>query len=279
MPIEEDSFTPAWNLLLSRYDNERLLITSQLEKLLNTTKIAVRSAKELNNLITSATEAYNALQALGCPVDQWDQVLVYSLSQRLDPTTREAWENDIGASPSFPNYTTFKDFVIGRARALESIEMDSPASTGTKTRTNTKSTSPSQQSAHGTSSKKVYTAKPTAGTSQNSAGSSTDMKKYPCSMCSNEHYVVGCPQFRQLTPEKRRELVVSKHLCFNCLGNHSVRACQSSKRCQLCNEKHHTMIHLNATSPPNNATKNASPQPSQVSSSKQYPAQRTETEE
>ncbi|XP_015125559.1 uncharacterized protein LOC107047313 [Diachasma alloeum] len=54
LPVTQDSFMPAWNTLLSRYDNERLLISTQLEKLFSAPKVVNRSAREFNVLLNSS---------------------------------------------------------------------------------------------------------------------------------------------------------------------------------------------------------------------------------
>ncbi|KAJ3617856.1 hypothetical protein MTP99_006945 [Tenebrio molitor] len=91
-----DSFKTAWDLLTKRYENKRLLITAQLYKLFSPKRIENRSAKELNDLLNRTSEAVNALRALDSPVDQWDQLLVHLLVQKLDIRTREDWEFSLG---------------------------------------------------------------------------------------------------------------------------------------------------------------------------------------
>ncbi|XP_076660100.1 uncharacterized protein LOC143363387 [Halictus rubicundus] len=59
----------------------------------------------------------------------------------------------------------------------------------------------------------------------------------------------GNPQRRESkpstsrTPLDRLRVVTSNHLCHNCLEQHAVAACRSSKTCQRCTERHHTMLH------------------------------------
>ncbi|XP_011313625.1 uncharacterized protein, partial [Fopius arisanus] len=92
LTISDESFSIAWDLLLSRYENARLLISAHLERLLSPPAMTAHSAKELNALLTTVSEALNALEALGSPTAQWDQVIVHTDSQRLSSKLREAWE-------------------------------------------------------------------------------------------------------------------------------------------------------------------------------------------
>ncbi|KAH0814770.1 hypothetical protein GEV33_008021 [Tenebrio molitor] len=96
LPVCGDSFKTAWDLLTKRYENKRLLITAQLDKLFSLKRIENRSAKELNDLLNTTSEA-----ALDSPVDQWDQLLVHLLVQKLDIRTREDWEFSLGTNTDF----------------------------------------------------------------------------------------------------------------------------------------------------------------------------------
>lgn len=65
-----------------------------------------------------------------------------------------------------------------------------------------------------------------------------------CALCEGEHFILFCPSYKTLGLRERKDRVIEKNLCFNCLAAHSSRECKSSKRCQLCLGKHHTTIHI-----------------------------------
>ncbi|XP_043469591.1 uncharacterized protein LOC122503199 [Leptopilina heterotoma] len=225
LPLSNDSFNSAWELLTSRYENKRLLIAAQMDKLFNFKVISAKSAGDLNGLLTNTTESLNALVSLGAPVNSWDLVLVYFVTRRLDTQTIEAWEVKQGSSSTPPSYQQLKDFLTGRARTLENMQLNSTQY------------SQAAKSAPTTSSQKS-TSKPAKALT-----ASHQDNGYACSHCQGSHYIVVCEKFRNLNPKERREFVKTQRLCFNCLGRHSAHACQSSKRCRECNGKHHTMIH------------------------------------
>ncbi|XP_043474382.1 uncharacterized protein LOC122506332 [Leptopilina heterotoma] len=230
LPLSSDSFDSAWSLLTSRYENKRLLISSQMDKLFNSSIISAKSASDLNTLLTTTTEALNALKALNAPVDSWDLVLVHFTTRRLDSQTREAWENKQGSRTEPPSYQQLKEFLTGRARALENLQLNS---------------SQYSQAAKTTPSSPKLSQSTTQPAKALTASHQTYV--YNCSCCDGSHYIVVCEKFRELSPPARRELVITQKLCFNCLGKHSAHQCQSSKRCRDCNGKHHTMIHIKDT--------------------------------
>ncbi|XP_043285562.1 uncharacterized protein [Venturia canescens] len=223
MAIEADSFSTAWETLTERYQNDRVLVTSHLDTLFKTAVITPRSARDLHALVHSITESYNSLRVLGAPIEHWDWVLVYLIARRLDPETREAWELRTGQSKVPPSFTTLREFLGHRARALEG------AGVGT---ISTPKSGPGKESTQRNTSSRVYAATSGGGTTSQA-----------CAFCQEKHYVAVCPKFRQLSPEARRGEVQRLKLCFNCLGRHNVNACNIATRCKECGRKHHTMIH------------------------------------
>ncbi|XP_011313380.1 uncharacterized protein, partial [Fopius arisanus] len=261
LPVSEESFRIAWRTLIDRYENKRLLVAAHLDQLLNPAPMKSHSASDLNLLTSSISEALSALKALDQPTDYWGPVVVHVLTRRLSNKLREAWENKIGASTEYPSLDHLLDFLQGRSRAMETLEVGSqslssasssrPSQPTVQTRSVTKisakvnqmsASRPSQQSAqqlHGPS-KKIQS---TQSTSWADAG-------YPCSYCKRDHYIASCSEFKALSPIARKEVVDRLYLCYNCLGKHSIRVCQTSRTCRTCQEKHHTLLHLDRSRRP-----------------------------
>lgn len=64
-----------------------------------------------------------------------------------------------------------------------------------------------------------------------------------CILCSEKHFLTGCPRYTSQTTQQRYSLVMKHGLCYNCLGKHRVSECRSTRRCTKCGKKHHTTIH------------------------------------
>ncbi|GFX89631.1 integrase catalytic domain-containing protein [Trichonephila clavipes] len=63
----------------------------------------------------------------------------------------------------------------------------------------------------------------------------SDVKGKKCVLCqSNSHFLNKCPQYKQLSVNKRAELVKNNSLCFNCLNLHRVKFCKSKVLCKCC---------------------------------------------
>ncbi|XP_058446157.1 uncharacterized protein LOC131427192 [Malaya genurostris] len=71
------------------------------------------------------------------------------------------------------------------------------------------------------------------------------VQKFPCPICSEDHAIYQCSDFKQAPVKERRELAQHAKLCFNCLrSNHWVKTCQSKFVCRNadCKQKHHTLL-------------------------------------
>jgi len=64
-----------------------------------------------------------------------------------------------------------------------------------------------------------------------------------CVICGGRHAIQSCKAFLELSPQARWEVASGRGLCFNCLGDHFARRCNSRSRCNICKRKHHTLLH------------------------------------
>ncbi|XP_055619903.1 uncharacterized protein LOC129764648 [Toxorhynchites rutilus septentrionalis] len=75
-----------------------------------------------------------------------------------------------------------------------------------------------------------------------------EMPRMKCPVCSNNHKIFDCTEFKNSNIQKRCRLAVQCKICFGCLGTgHMVKDCRRSRRCGLsgCNKHHHRMLHSN----------------------------------
>ncbi|XP_024893157.1 uncharacterized protein LOC112468270, partial [Temnothorax curvispinosus] len=227
IPLIHGNFERAWVTLREFYENQRVLVRSNFAAFTALAKMKSESAIELRRIFHGMTNTVNAQESLGRPIATHGMDLfVHIAVELLDPQTRRDWETTIRTSSKFPEYDTFRTFVIEKMRSLEAL---SPVSSKSESKT-------SQAKANGTRSAKSNHAKTTSG-----SGS--------CVVCKNSHYLMGCSEFRAKTPSERKSIVESKNLCSNCLGNHFIAKCPSTKTCIICNVKHHSLLHDGTSKP------------------------------
>lgn len=222
------NFEVAWTALTRRYENERLLVSRLIERLLDLPSMTNKECPvELAKLIDGTSQILRALAVLKRPTDEWDDMLVVLTTRKLDFTTRSAWEKSIGSSTVMPKYSELDEFLSGLLRSLE--VMSTVPSRQAKTTTTTISAAPS------TSRRFVRTHVATTGGCQPT-----------CPVCSGTHSLPDCAKFLSKSVQERRQVVVNNQVCFNCLvsSNHLSRNCGSYVHCGVCKCHHHTLLHI-----------------------------------
>lgn len=69
-----------------------------------------------------------------------------------------------------------------------------------------------------------------------------------CIVCSGEHAVSKCSTFKKFNISFRCDFAQNNNLCFNCLDNtHFVAECNINSSCQICNNRHHTIVHTDSS--------------------------------
>ncbi|KYN05933.1 hypothetical protein ALC62_03129 [Cyphomyrmex costatus] len=240
LKVTDNTFDIAWKNLTSRYENKRVLISAQLDRLFNLKPIKAKSSQELNSMMATVTESLGTLQTLNCHTSSWDPLLVHQLSRLLDEDTREAWEVKLGSSTAYPTLKEFEEFVTGRTRAWETL-----APAVTKPATN-KGRAPGAQSRSDRKIRSLVATTPSGKTG------------VECRLCKSIHPLYLCPNYLSQSLERRKRVIIKLKLCFNCLGPHRANSCTSPRRCKTCSGKHHITLHNDSKSSSQLLNKNAS---------------------
>ena len=134
LTFTDTNYARARNELQIRYANLRLVVGSHIRAMLEVPVMKGETAQEMRNLLETFREQMQALETFGVPVHQWDAILVYHISEKLDSESKKAWElahagNDLQTIPQMT------DFSSERCRALESssAKLKSVLSAETKT--------------------------------------------------------------------------------------------------------------------------------------------------
>ncbi|XP_071578665.1 uncharacterized protein [Temnothorax nylanderi] len=214
LAVTEQNFEVAWNILVSRYDNKRRLITVHLQNLFNLPSLTAETSKDLRNLRDQTNTAIQALKNLGREVEHWDDLLVFLVAQNLDQSSRKAWELKLGDTIDYPRYRELDQFLESRIRALEIL--------------------PPPKEKPGESSKK-----------KSLASHSASAVPLACSICKANHLLYQCPAFLKQTPFQRSDFIRKNKRCLNCFSTkHHVIECTSSYVCRHCQKRHHSLLHF-----------------------------------
>ncbi|XP_076301700.1 uncharacterized protein LOC143219711 [Lasioglossum baleicum] len=217
--ITESNFTHAWKKLNDEFENTRLLITTHLSAIADTPVMKYETADGLRALRDTADSSITALKNLGRPVDNWDDWLVHTLSQKLAPRTRHEWNLKLGESYDPPTWEQFIAFINTRMRGL-----DGP-STGTSNASRT------------VAKTHIATVQPNSATTNK------------CPHCSGSHPLYRCDEYNRADLQRRLVIVKRLKCCVNCLRKgHCLNECRSQSRCYKCSQAHHTSLHRDTDS-------------------------------
>ena len=221
IPESEENFEAAWELLQERYENTRLMVKAQLNTIFGLPAFARESGPELKRLFYTICDSVKALISIKRPFDASGDWLVHFIVDRIDPTSRREWETLIGKTKTPPTFKELQEFLEGRVNTFEALEEQRK---GTDSRYNKPAANQKVAKVHQVSQEK--------------------RPLEPCSVCEANHFILYCRLYKAKTVAERRVAIQTASLCYNCLGRHLVKDCTSERRCQKCNGKHHTTIHV-----------------------------------
>ncbi|XP_045762268.1 uncharacterized protein LOC123865340 isoform X2 [Maniola jurtina] len=223
------NYEVAWQLLSSRYDNERLLVNIHVNSLLNFSTMTKESGKSLRNLVDTINRNLCALNTLGQPTDHWDTLVIHLMSRKLDSVTFREWEEHRNSITTSPTLKQFIDFLIGRADLLDTIQLEE---------TQRQSTSQINQNTQFTQNKHNTQSKNTSLNKEK-----ITLKTTACPLCTQNHFLFSCSEFRKLSVDERLEKMKNFSVCKNCLRpGHKDSQCRLT-HCKYCSLKHSTLLH------------------------------------
>ncbi|XP_050684290.1 uncharacterized protein LOC126979121 [Leptidea sinapis] len=182
--------------------------------------LRTESFKALRFVIDHVSKHLRALESLGQPIDQWDALIIYMVSVKLDIHTSRKWEEYKGNLNELPSLSEFFSFLRSRADVLET--------------------------SYSTNRSEKVIDKPKSITQSRSFVVSHDKKdnKRGCIVCNDEHPLHACSKFKNMSIDDRYNEVTKLKLCKNCLrSGHNAYQCQLKGLCLTCKKKHNTLIH------------------------------------
>ncbi|XP_038116638.1 uncharacterized protein LOC119768917 [Culex quinquefasciatus] len=216
--INDGNYREAWDALVTYYDKHKYTVFALVREFVD--QQPVTNAKELKHLVATSDDVVRQLKALGREYESRDPWLIHLLLEKVDRETRSLWAQKI-ITVENPTFANFQEFLEQRCDALETCSAFS------------KKTGPevSKKESQKPTQRKVQAFHTSAAVS--------------CAKCSKDHPTYHCDLFKAMDVAGRRELVLSKKLCFNCLKPlHTANKCPSKSTCRTpdCKQRHHTTL-------------------------------------
>ncbi|XP_037909882.1 uncharacterized protein LOC119650818 [Hermetia illucens] len=220
LTLTETNYAPAWKLLKGRYNNKRAIGNVYMKGIWSLPTSTPASPICIKRILDTTEQFRANTESLG--PDLVNLIMVYILQQKLDNESNSEWQKFIGSSNEIPTLNQFTIFLHQRFTILEAVQI-----------TQRKTVKVGVHSAQATGA--------------------------VCRVCQGDHRISQCDTFLKSDIARRRELVASLRLGYNCLHEvHAARNCPSRKGCKLCEKKHNSMLHQASS---NRAASSALPNP------------------
>ncbi|XP_046743020.1 uncharacterized protein LOC124409453 [Diprion similis] len=118
LEASDENYLEAWKMLKERYDDDSLIIQKHIRALFELPVLSKENHTALRRMLDTVLKHIRALKALKRPTEQWDDIMIFLVTSRLDQTTSKEWETSIKKG-EIPNFTQLTDFLAQRCRALE----------------------------------------------------------------------------------------------------------------------------------------------------------------
>lgn len=228
VPSEAVSYSTAWETLLKNFDNNRLLASNYLDKILNFPPLKSESLSELKSFLSVFRENIAALNKLKIK-DLGQFILLHIATNVLDSNTRYAFENAF-KEEAFPSCDSLITFIESKCKILE-LSSKTPSGDVTQSRSTFRPPNPKSPKS------RVYSSKV-----QSLVGSTISLI---CPFCRQSHKLVDCSKFLKENISKRFQFVKRMNFCFRCLSaGHKNSECPSSILCETCNQNHNRLLHF-----------------------------------
>jgi len=120
LPVTQENFHVAWNLLCDRYYNERLKAATHVKSLLSLPVINKESATDLRALINQFQSSLSAIKALDLRIPLHEVLLSQIWIEHVDEVTRKQWEMK-AVSQGVNELEAIIKFLEGKCQVLELI--------------------------------------------------------------------------------------------------------------------------------------------------------------
>ena len=188
------------------------------------------NGKELRYLHDTVQQHLRALKTM--EYEPSGQFITSILELKRDPNSMFEWQRYSQKHSDVPHYQELLEFLNLRAQASESSTSNQQRSRYMR--------NDQHSSRKGTFANKPVTSYAVSAIEQTSNSN--------CAICKGEkHPLYSCPKFRALC---RLSTLKANHLCMNCLRpGHFAKDCRSVHRCKACQRPHHSMLHIEQTTP------------------------------
>ena len=231
LPLTEDNYETAIDILRDRFGKPQLLISNHMDALLKLPIVSsVHETKKLRDLYDKIEINIRSLKALGIESESFGNLLVPVVMEKIPSELRLIISRKFGSKETWD-----LDVLLNALKSeLEARERCNVVKTSSPTNSNPRFDQHKGRFKQPLSSSALY------------AGS--EECTLQCVFCKKNHKSITCSTITE--PKARRTILRRSGRCFVCLkAGHITPGCQSKAKCFNCGARHHVTICENPKKP------------------------------
>ncbi len=122
--ITNGNYAAAWELLVNRFNNTRVLVKTQIDKLLELEIVPQKSSRKLKEMHDTIREIIANITNLGVNTESWDAIITNIIMRKLDYLTLQFFEDSLEDPRSVIQYSKLMNFIERRFMTLENMQQD-----------------------------------------------------------------------------------------------------------------------------------------------------------
>jgi hypothetical protein len=79
IPVSEQGFRVAWEILVERYENERLIINTHIDNIMKLPSLTFENASQRRQIVDTTKCNLEALKTMKQNTYSWDMIIIYIL--------------------------------------------------------------------------------------------------------------------------------------------------------------------------------------------------------
>ncbi|XP_054083224.1 uncharacterized protein LOC128920268 isoform X1 [Zeugodacus cucurbitae] len=235
--VNGDNFKLAWDALVQRYENKRVMIENPIKTILHYPKIKQESSQEYQKFYSTVTNCLSVLKTQNSPVEYWDHMIVTICTEKLPQAAVLRWEQSLDDRRVMPTWEQMKKFLAAQYEIAE--RMGSQNMNISSHQNESSKTSFKPQASNNMQYNRPVNKSHTFVSNQN------NQRQLLCDLCKEGHKLRSCEIFKKLPVSDRNNVVRQHRLCINCLSNnHMTKDCESKFNCVYCQRRHHSLLHI-----------------------------------
>lgn len=210
-----------WQALISKYQDTRVQASLYLDKMLN-----FKSNQNIDTFIEHFCTSESALKQLKID-DLSDYIITHIALSKLDKQLVDLFEQT-HRHLEIPTFKHVSQFLSEQSKIHMLRSAPRPTNNAFK-------------------DKEIRSRSTRAFVINSENDEGNNQPKTLCVLCNNPvHPLFKCSVFIQLNVPRRNDVVSRNRYCKNCLGFHDINECKSKNRCFVCQQKHHSLLHIDA---------------------------------